>query len=301
MLKWIKRLNARHVQWMKAKGEHLRFKYLPGMAQWLLHWSTWQARKTLADTGPLVLIDSSVLHHAVTHETVWIDTGESLWGGVVPINTGYMARVPVHQTESDAAPYADIVFLPGIAYLGELGELRLRTSAELMAEREAHPPARFRATGWFDYGLFGGGELESVDGRHWESILGSPFQPRRSPREIQQERLAASEDPLYRALLEVLGPKNSQDAWHIRTAEAHGMLCFLTMDHRLIRAMQAQARHPVICSLKTRVLTPAALGKELGILPFPPVLLSYTNASYPVRTDVTQIGEKRRPARRQRP
>ncbi|MFN4297685.1 MAG: hypothetical protein ACK4FB_12675 [Brevundimonas sp.] len=298
MLKWIKRLYARRVRWMKAKSEHLRFKYLPGIAQRLLHWSTWQARKSLAGNAPLVLVDSSVLHHAVTHETVWIDTGESLWGGVVPINTGYMARVPVHRFESDVAAYSDILFLPGLAYLGKLGSLRLRTSAELMAEREAHPPARFRATGMFDHNLFGGGELESVDGRHWDGIFGSAIEPRRSPRDIQQERLAASDDPLYRALLEVLGAKNSQDAWHIRTAEVHEMLCFLTMDHRLIRAMRAQARHPVIKNLKTRVLTPAELGKELDILPFPPLLLSYTDASYPVRTDVTQIDEKRRPARR---
>ena len=298
MLKWIKRLNASRVQWMKAKGEQLRFKYLPGIGRRLLHWSTWQARKALADNAPLVLVDSSVLHNAVTHETVWIDTGESLWGGVVPINTGYMARVPVHRVGSDVAAYSDIVFLPGLTYLGKLGLLRLRTSAELIAEREAHPPARFRATGMFDYSLFGGGELESVDGHHWDGILGSPFQPRPSPRDIQRDRLSASGDPLYRKLLEVLGPNNSQDAWHIRTAEVHGMLCFLTMDHRLIRAMQAQARHPVIKSLKTRVLTPADLGKELGILPFPPLLLSYTNASYPVRTDITQIDEKRRPARR---
>lgn len=72
------------------------------------------------------------------------------------------------------------------------------------------------------------------------------------------------------------------------------MLCFLTKGQRLIRARQAQARHPGHRQPETRVLPPADSGKEPGILPFLLVLPSYAKVIPPVRMDVTAIGEKRR-------
>lgn len=284
-------------RWLHAKAEALRFRYLPGIANRLLDWTTRQACRALADDCPQILVDSNVLHHAVTHETIWIDTEPKMFGGVLQEGMGYMARVPIHRRKSEVAEYSEIQFLPGIAHLYRRNRLALCTSAELIAERESHPPTRFRATGMYDHSLFGREELESVDGDHWDGLILSTFSVTETPRKAQQERLSASKDPLYLALLKVLGPTNSQDAWHIRTAEVHGMMCFLTMDKSLVRAMKAQARNPVIRSLKTRVMTPSELGSHLGILPFPPILLSYTDASYPVRADLTQSGEKRRAAK----
>lgn len=62
----------------------------------------------------------------------------------------------------------------------------------------------------------------------------------------------------YASLVAVLGRKNSQDAWHIYTAEKHNLFCFLTMDFKLVTCLEAQKNAPRIRSMKTAVMTPAA-------------------------------------------
>src|SRR5215216_1438969 len=58
--------------------------------------ATVQARLALRKSGPLrLLVDDTVLGHAIIHETEWISTGTKLWGGQVPVETGYTARIPV--------------------------------------------------------------------------------------------------------------------------------------------------------------------------------------------------------------
>lgn len=275
--------------------EGLRFRYLPKIAKTLLKWSTHRARATLSTEVPIrILVDSTVHHHAITHETAWVSTGTKLWGGVHPIDTGYMARIPVHRRDSDKAAYQDIKFLPGLFYLARLGYVVLLTSAELEAERERQPNSRFSPTGYSDYSLLAGLRLESVDGRAWGTIYPGWRGDKKSPQDRQVARLDASDDPIFAGLVKALGKNNSLDAWHVRTAEVHDLPYFLTMDSRLIKTLNAQSGHSAVKRLKTRVLTPTALGKILGLGPFPPVLLSYNDASFPVRPDLHMPDEQRR-------
>lgn len=267
---------------------------MPRVARFLLDATTRHARRTIGQTPISVLVDTNIHHHAITHETGWISTGPKTWGGQ-DRGTGYMARVPVHRRDSDKAVYQDIKYLPGLIYLARLGHLRLLTSIELEAERQGQPNARFSPTGWFDYSLLSRSDLESVDGEEWGTLFQTAFMgERESPQDAQRKRLAESEDQLYRSLRDALGPKNSQDAWHVRTAEVHGVPYFLTMDWRLIGALKAQSGRPAVKQLKTRVLTPTDLGKILGLMPFPPVLLSYNDASFFVRADLHMPDEQRR-------
>jgi len=240
-----------------------------------------------------VLVDNSILGHAVTHETAWISTGVALWGGH-PFETGYSARIPVHSANSTAVEYEHIKYLAGIAHLARQDYLRLKTSAELQDETFRQPVGRFRGYGYFDHSLFAGLKLESVDGLVFPT-MGPSYLGLASARDQQRARLARSNDPLYLALLAQLGPKNSQDAWHIRTAEAHGLHCFLTMDFRLHRTVRRLKECEPFRSLQTQVLTPVELGKWLGIAPLPPHIFSYTNASFQVRSDLCWPDGKRRP------
>lgn len=275
--------------------EGLRFRYLPQIANGLLDVTTRSARTALSSDKPLrVLVDSTIHHHAVTHESGWVSTGTKLWGGVVPIEGGYVARIPVYRHDSDKAAYQDIKYLPGIIHLARLGYIQLLTSAELEAERESQPNSRFRPTGYSDFSLLSGLRMESVDGRAWGTIYPGWRDDRQSPQDRQRARIEASEDATFQGLRDALGQRNSQDAWHIRTAEVHDIPYFLTMDGPLIRAMTAQAGHRAVKSLKARVVTPAVLGQELGIGPFPPAILSYNDASFPVRADFHMPGEQRR-------
>lgn len=273
--------------------ETWRFRHTPRIAGALLSASTWMARRRIKSEKPLrILVDSTILHHAVTHETGWISTGTSLWGGKHPIDTGYLARIPVHHPKTDRREYHDIKFLAGLINLSRTGHVKLFTSVELAAEQEYQPPRRFRAIGMFDFTLLQQHQLECVDGSPWTLVL-SQFE---RGREAQSRRLDSKEDAMYHSLVKILGRKNSQDTWHLLTAEKYQLDFYLTMDYSFIENIKAQRKNKLVQSLATRVVTPAILGKELQIVPFPPLLLSYDNASYPVRPDLNLPNSKRGPS-----
>lgn len=295
---WIRNPKGAWRAWLEGQ----RFRLMPRIADRLLDWSTFEAKAKLTTAGRIgVLVDSTIHHHAVTHETAWVSTGTKLWGGVHPIDTGYMARIPVHRRDSDKAAYQDIKFLPGIIHIAKLGHVNLLTSAELDAERERQPNSRFRPTGWSDYSLLSGVRLESVDGRAWGTIYPGWRNGPESQQDRQLARIHASDDRIFRGLVAALGKSNSLDAWHIRTAEAHGLPYFLTMDRKLLKTIRAQSGHPAIKTLTTKVVSPSDLARSLGLKPFPPVLLSYHDASFPVRADFHMPAEERRRYRKPAP
>lgn len=277
---------------IRGLPEHLRFKYGPQVVQRLVHWSTFRARKKLPVEPTLgILVDNSVCANAVTHETTWISTGPKMWGPH-EIDTGYMARVPVHTEENDSKIYDNLTYLSGIVHLGKIGRLRLCTSAELRDETWRKPSGMFRGYGYFDFSLFGDVKLECIDKLQggWMMGGGAP-----SLQEQQQARLNNSGDELYEALLNRLGPKQNLDAWHIRTAEKHGLFCFLTVDFKLRRTVERWKDYEPFRSMKTKVMTPVEFGKAFELIPVPPRLHSYTNASFFVRSDLHMPDEKRRP------
>lgn len=124
--------------------ERLRFRYMPRIADWVARSSTYQARAKIGKERPFrVLVDNTVLYHAVTHETAWVSTGETDWGPH-KIGTGYSARIPVYDEETDSREYRNVRFLPGIAQLCRDGFLALHSSAEMQDEQFRQPAGRYR-------------------------------------------------------------------------------------------------------------------------------------------------------------
>lgn len=259
----------------------------------MTHNSTFRARQRLKKDGPIaVLVDNMVLDRSVTHETAWISTGVKKWGPL-DVQTGYQARIAVHPADGTSEEYRNIQFLPGIAHLARKGYISLKTSAELRDEQFRQPIGRFSGYGYFDYSLFSDVTMESVDG-FVGPTLGPRYLKLPSAVDQQRERLGRSDDALYEGLVRLLGNSNSQDAWHIRTAEAHGLFCFLTMDFSLMRCILSHRNHEPLKSLKTRIMTPLEFGQHFGMLPVPPHVFAYTDASSPVRSDVCWPDGKRR-------
>ncbi|MCB9992242.1 MAG: hypothetical protein H6873_01145 [Hyphomicrobiaceae bacterium] len=285
-------------RWWKNKREHWRFRYLPPMVDALIGLTTYTARKSIDETPLRILVDSNVLGNAVTHETAWVSTGPGKWGDI-EIETGYSARIPVHPEDSQSREYVNASYLPGVARLAHDGYLELLTSAELQDEIFRQPAGRFGGYGSFDYSILRSTKFESVDGVVFPT-LGPSSLNLPSAKEQQLERIRNKADGLYLDLVKVLGTKSSLDAWHIRTAEKHGLFCFLTMDFKLCRKVrESQDREP-IKSLKTKVMSPQELGEFLGLRPIPLNLLSYHGASWFVRPDLHMPGGKRRPLREYR-
>ena len=264
-----------------ALTDKLRFRYLPRWVDYLTVIATRQASKKLAAAGvKRVLVDNTVLAHGVTHETAWVSTGKARWGDH-EVDTGYAARIPVHDDHDQSDAARSVRYLPGIVNLAQRGVLTLAISRELQDEQWTHPRGRFKGYGYFDLSLFGSVAFEVIEDPQYSVVFGgSTGFP--GVREQRSRRLAAKEDPLYRQLLSVLGASNSQDAWHIVTAERNDCYCFLTMDFTLIRSVRAQAKNKAIEALRTRVLSPEEFGREFSITPISPRLFSYHRASFPV-------------------
>jgi hypothetical protein len=259
----------------------LRFRFLPRVVDSLTTIATLEAPKKLqAANVERVLIDNTVLAHGVTHETAWVDTGKALWGDT-EIDTGYAARIPVHDDRDNTEAARSIRYLPGIASLARRGHLKLATSNELQDEQLTQPAGRFRGYGLYDFSVFSDIKFETIKDRQYSVVIGA-YAGLPSVKEQRMKRLDAKGDPLFQDLVSVLGPQNSQDAWHIATAEHSHCYCFLTMDFRLIRNVRAQAKNKTIKSLRTRIMTPEEFGREFSIKPIPPRLFSYHNASFPV-------------------
>lgn len=274
------------------KLQSAQFSQRPAIARTIVRLSTLPARARLFNKPQLrILVDNTVLSHSITHETAWISTGTARWGPH-EVRAGYSARISVSTEDSQSREHRSIRYLPGIAHLARIGAIQLMTSGELWLERFNQPAGRFSGYGYFDLNLFEGVEMPMVD-KLPDMALGPTWMGVPKIREMQRERLAKCTDPLFRGLVAQLGPNNSQDAWHIRTAEANGMLCFLTMDFSLLKNLDARRNSEPVRSLQTKVMTPEDLGRQLALVPINPVLLSFQGANSPIRGDLHWPDSKR--------
>lgn len=271
--------------------------YAPRLVQAFVGVSTFAAQARLFKKPPLrVLVDNTILFHSITHETAWVPTGMTKWGPH-DVDTGYAARIPVRGAEDESREYRNVKYLPGIAHLARIGKLALMSSGELWTERLYQPSGRFNGYGYSDLDLFKDIEMPLVDSipdmRIGPSWLGLP-----SVESARDQRLANSTDSLFRSLVSQLGPSNSQDAWHIRTAEVNEMFCFLTMDFKLLKTLRARSNTEPLKSLRTRIITPEQLGRYLWLAPMDPVFLSFEDANSPVRPDLHWPDSKRQKPKR---
>lgn len=207
------------------------------------------------------------------------------------MNTGYAARVPVYSADNTSEVYRNVCYLAGIGHLAKAGFIQLCTSAELDDERMRQPSGRFTGYGYFDHSVLRDVHIECIDSLVGGWVMGPGSPPLRDQ---QQQRIRNSGDPLYQALVNRLGDKQNLDAWHIRTAEKYEMFCVLTTDFKLRRTVERWKDYEPFKSMKSCVMTPEEFGQKFGILPVPPHIHSYTDASFFVRSDIHMPGEQRR-------
>ncbi|MCY4128043.1 MAG: hypothetical protein OXG15_02245 [Gammaproteobacteria bacterium] len=271
--------------------ERFLWRYGPHLANLLLQFSTLRTRSLLKGSDPLtVLIDNSVLGHGRTHETVAYSQKVNWPPGGEPCEVPVIHRAPINiKNKYEEEVYDSVRYLPGIAHLTRLGFIQLKTSFELYSERNHQPTGRYEGKkGYFDYWLFDGIKIESVDGYDVPDFDLEHF--RKNPRinkvicstdvdplgiypnnkEKQINRVSQSNDPLYLELAKLLPMKSNLDAWHIRTAEAHGLFCFLTMDFKLWRLVEKNKNKEPIASFHTKVMTPKEFGEHIGLWPVNP-------------------------------
>lgn len=261
----------------------LRCKKMLGRAYVRL--SILQAEMHLQKIGPIkVLIDNSALGHGVTHETAWMSTGRALWGGQVPIDTGYATRIPVHAPDKSDRIYSEVTYLVGIAALAKRGHIKLVTSAELQAERWRQPIGRFRGYGTLDLNVFDGIHMHSVDGHHYDGV---------APNAAQQARLMASSVEPFATLARLLPKKSNLDAWHIHTAHKHNLYCFLAVDFPLADNFRRASQHQDFPQLNTKLMLPSELASAIHLHPVETFIISYQDATWSVHPELSTPANKR--------
>lgn len=218
----------------------MAYMFFPSIVDFITKLSTLKAQTNIKKLGNIkVLIDSTVIGHNITHETVWVETdsdGEDLeWLGAD--KPGYLARVPVQSESNLSDATTSIRYLAGIFSLAKGCSISIFESSELRDERISQPIGRFRGRGIYDYSLLQGVTVNYLADSNYQVSFSSGNE---SIREQRKNRLGSIKDPMYQALVKVLGEKNSQDAHHIYTAEINNIYCFLTMDFRLLKILDAK-------------------------------------------------------------
>ncbi len=278
------------ISYFKQIKEGLRFKYGPKLAKWLIADAIRLAEQKIKRGGRIsILVDNTVLGHATVFKTGWVSTGVKKWGDE-SISTGYAARMPTYAPDQSEL-YRNICFLPGIAELAKTDAIQMFSSAELKDETYRQPSGRFIGYGYYDFNIFSDLDIPSIDGYHISHLasFGTPFL-KEAPENLQRDRLRNVADPAYEILVKLMGARNSQDAFHLLTAERHQLFCFLTMDFKFRRTWES-ARKNKAYPLTTPVMTPQEFGLSFGIKPVHPHILRYTQASFPVRPDLLAPGK----------
>jgi hypothetical protein len=269
-----------------------RDRGVPALINLRLRWSVRKSSSICDKQNPLiVLIDNTVLRHATTHISGRVSSDD--------FQTFRSARIPVVDEQQIAnennpktiAMYESVKFLSGIAYLAEIGAIKLYTSALLQAEQNLQPSGRFRGYGYDDLNLLVGLIQNPIDGYSFSSITGNSFRFPYTKNDIKKF-INDSGDDRYREILNVLSASDSQDAYHIRTAEKYEMFCFLTMDYALLEKLNKRKDNKAISSLVTKIWSPADLGHYLKLRPISPYFMSGYRADGPVYNEVNRAGQK---------
>lgn len=212
-----------------------------------------------------VLIDNSVLRHGLTHTNDWISTGTKLWGGVIPFDAGYRARVPRTYPESHAEIYEkEIPFFAPLARLGKEGYICFCTSRHLQVERMRQPGFdRFQ----FGYNVWSRVSLELLPEVPGTTASASIISKQWFSADAQIDRILREADPDFLHLSRCVARKHILDLYHVWTAKHGNCSVFLTDDKRLKRIVDALPLHARAMLEPVSIKLPSDLGRELGLHP----------------------------------
>lgn len=242
------------------------------------------ARKNLRklEIKPTYLVDNSLIGNATTHKTTWVSTGTSLWGGAVPVETGYECRFPLYSEDSEEKLYKETEFLVGLTILAREGLINFVTSAELFQERMRQPRGRYIGHKTDDVNLFRGINMQSIDGYL--------FEPKDSEQK-QNARINKCTEIEFLKIKKILsnggtGNKTTFDAWHIHTSQKHNLSGFLTMDFKLVKSINRETSRSGIFS-RAPALLPSDVAREIKLAPIKPIWITHQDVTWFARHDTS--------------
>ncbi|MBU8541344.1 hypothetical protein ACFOD3_26290 [Falsiroseomonas tokyonensis] len=174
-------------------------------------------------------------------------------------------RVPRKFADKDTAIGQELRFLDGIALLSQLDLLILHQSRELRSEQWRQTAGRYMGYGIYDRAV----KYKFTpfnEQLHDIHRLGCDITEQFSTKQKHQEWLKHISDEPFKTLVAQLGSHHTLDAWHVHSAQVHGIEYFLTTDFKIINALRNKNR-TLQRVLKVRALRPSELAAEIGLLP----------------------------------
>ena len=249
------------------------------------------AEEYLKGRSVKVLVDNCVLGQASTTHKTYSYKKTVEWPEGVKNELDMVSMDPVYIENENKQFVENISYIPGIIYLFSQGYVQLFTSDVLQCEQRSQPIGRYHGRmGVFDYDFFENVQMKSIDGYEafchvhdsfeWKDgkIHFKKIHFRKSPtfngiisstdidpfgdcpnakgrlgKYLSKKQIEITE---FDSLVECLGKRNMQDAWHIYTAEIYKLDYFMTIDFKLLKALNAQRHNDRIQSLNVQIVNP---------------------------------------------
>ena len=216
-----------------------------------------------------ILVDTSVRHHAVAIKGHWVDTGTVLWGGKIPVNTGYLVSIEQGHKVKVSKGGDQTRYIAALARAFMNGEHEAHSTDALVLETMHQEVGKYAGYGYGDTSLFRDVAFSAVHHTlNGCSVLIPPDDPVNALRQFLRDE----PDSCFNEILAALGGvvksgKHCQDAWHLRCAMFLGMSAFLSVDTVLIGHIKSIADKELRHKLLEVVQLPVELCNKLGILP----------------------------------
>lgn len=202
------------------------------------------------------------------------------WGGKVPVETGYRARVPkVYPTSSDWIPKNEVPFFAPLVHLGLGGYVTYLRSHDLEKERVRHAASKYVGN-MYGLNVWSRAKFVSVDfvpKQHINRI----WSPHSWSKEQQIKDREELNDAEFVSLISRLGRHHILDCLHLWTAHRAGCFAFLTVDSKFLRHFENCNKGGKLDWLKARPYLPSQVARLWRIRPVSVEHLTPLNASFP--------------------
>jgi hypothetical protein len=213
-----------------------------------------------------VLVDTSLLHHAVAIKQQQFDTGTVLWGGSLPVQTYFTASVKSGHQIRESNGGDQTLFIASLARAFMASQHHAHQTDALCFERLHVPVSRYAGEGYGDASLFAHVKFSET----FMTLENFSFTlPGDDPISKLREHIDNAKNRDFMELrnaLEAVGGKEraSQDSWHLYSALSLG-LKFVSCDTKLKNQIRSISDKKIRQSLSDVHLLPSELCAELGL------------------------------------
>ena len=204
-----------------------------------------------------ILIDRNIERNAIAFGTA-IERRTVQWGDTT-IVADLPARKRNEPRDDECFRRENIPYIATVARLARDNKIQLFQSPELMMERMRH---RADKGGFAGLNLLEGIGLKTVTTPVDRLVvITSRGQNIGTTEDEQNEFFRTIKHPRYKEFCKALNGAHIDDAFHVWTAEAENLDCFLTMDTKFLRPWRQVERK---LNSKVKVLTPKELCELFG-------------------------------------